>query len=42
MTEGVSVIVSRGRDGVEAPGTDSWAMVGSDRYSAYGHLSWER
>ena len=42
VTEGVSVFAirkSRGRDGVEAMlGADNRAIVGSDRYSAYGHL----
>ena len=42
VTEGVSVFAirkSRGRDGVEAMlGPDNRAVVGSDRYSAYGHL----
>ena len=42
VTEGVSVFAirnSRGRDGVEAMlGPDNRAIVGSDRYSAYGHL----
>ena len=42
VTEGVSVFAirkSRGRDGVdEMLGADTRAVVGSDRYSAYGHL----
>ena len=45
-TAGVTVFAvrpSRGRDGVEALlGPDSRALVGSDRYSAYGHLPLER
>ena len=45
-TAGVTVFAirpSRGRDGVEALlGPDSQAIVGSDRYSAYGHLPLER
>ena len=42
VTEGVTVFEirkSRGRDGVdEVLGADTKAIVGSDRYSAYGHL----
>ena len=46
VTEGVTVFAirkSRGRVGVEAIlGPDRRAVVGSDRYSAYGHLPRER
>ena len=46
MTEGVTVFAirkSRGRDGVdEMLGADTRAIVGSDRYSAYGHLPLRR
>ena len=46
VTEGVSVFSirkSRGRDGVEEMlGADNTAVVGSDRYSAYGHLPLRR
>ena len=46
VTEGVSVFAlrkSRGRDGVdEMLGADNRAVVGSDRYSAYGHLPLRR
>ena len=46
VTEGVTVFAirkSRGRDGVdEMLGTDTRAIVGSDRYSAYGHLPLRR
>ena len=46
VTESVSVFAirkSRGRDGVEEMlGADTRAVVGSDRYSAYGHLPLRR
>ena len=46
VTEGVSVFAirkSRGRDGVEEMlGADNTAVVGSDRFSAYGHLPLRR
>ena len=46
VTEGVSVFSirkSRGRDGVEEMlGADNTAVVGSDRFSAYGHLPLRR
>ena len=46
VTAGVSVFAirpSRGRDGVdEVLGVDNRAVVGSDRYSAYGHLPLRR
>ncbi len=46
VTEGVTVFAirkGRGRDGVdEVLGADTRAVVGSDRYSAYGHLPLRR